>query len=325
MNIAKALKNAGKSLKSAGSSAKFKINKKAPTILMFVGGAGTVVAIGVACVKTRQLDDILSEHEKQLERIKRIEEENAKRGNNTKLAKETTAVYANTGIRMARLYALPIAIEFTSLFCIMKAHSMMTKRLATLGAAYATLDAGFREYRSRVAEKFGEEAEKKIRLGSKEIEVKKEIVDEDGNKTIATEKVEVVDPSCCDYEKLFTRANPYWDDSEDIVQYFFLQTQRELNEKLKARSHGGRVGSVVLNEAYRMHGFEPTIPGMVVGWIFDRSHPFGDNYIEFKVTKVKVVNENGELEDAYKVDYNVDGNIYKELHERDLALRVRAK
>lgn len=324
LGVLKSLKNLGAAVKGAGSSAKFKLHKNAPTILMVAGGAGTAVAMGLAIKKTMDIGDILTEHENEIRRIKQIEADYASQGKEVKLAKETTAVYTNTVFSVARLYALPLTIEGISLFCIFMSHKMMSKRVATIGAAYATLDAGFREYRKRVAEKFGEEAEKKIRLGAKEIEVEKESVDDDGNKIVTKETIEVVDKNSCDYEKLFTRANKYWDDSEDIVQFFFLQTQRQLNEKLKARSRGGRVGSLTLNEAYQMHGFEPTVPGMVVGWIYDRKQPYGDNYIELTVTKVKVVNENGELEDAYKVDYNVDGDIYKELYRRDLALRDRA-
>lgn len=314
------LKAIGSSIRNFGSGFKFQVVKNAPTILVIGGGVGTVVAMGVAISKTRQLDGIVSEHEEKIRRIKQLEA-----ANNTKLAKETTMAYVETAGNIARLYALPLTIEGASLFAIFTAHKMMNKRVATLGAAYATLDAGYREYKARVAEKYGAEEEKKLRLGTKTVTVDEETTDEDGNRVIESKTVEYVRPDQSEYRKLFTKANPYWDNSPDVIKHFFLQVERELNDKIRARARGPKgIGCVTLNEAYKLLGFEPTTPGMVIGWLRNRKDPMAKGIIELEVTEIQVMNENGVMERAYAVDFNVTGNVYQELHQLDLALQGQA-
>lgn len=316
----KGLTSIGSGIRNIGSGLKFKVHKKAPTILMVAGGVGTVVAMGVAISKTRHLDCVVAEHNEKMRRIKQIEQ-----ANNTKLAKETTKTYVETVGNIARLYALPLTIEGASLFAMFTAHKMMNKRVATLGAAYATLDAGYREYRNRVADKYGKDEEKKLRLGTQTMEIDNEKTDDDGNRIVETEKVEYVRPNTSEYRKLFTRSNPYWDNSKDVLKHFFLQVERELNDKIRARARGGKgIGWLTLNEAYKRLGFQPTTPGMVIGWLRNRKDPMAKGIIELEVTEVQVLNENGIMETAYAIDFNVTGNVYQELHELDLMSQGRA-
>jgi hypothetical protein len=72
-----------------------------------------------------------------------------------------------------------------------------------------------------------------------------------------------------------------------------------------------------------MLGFETTPAGMVCGWIFDKANPTGDNKVLFDITRVKIRNENGSIEEAYAVDFNVDGNIYNTMVQ-DLRRSSRA-
>lgn len=88
----------------------------------------------------------------------------------------------------------------------------------------------------------------------------------------------------------------------------FLRSQQNFaNDKLKANGH------LTLNDVYDMLGFHDSKAGMVVGWIYDLDHPNGDNYVEFDVKKVNLPNEQGGYEEAYAIDFNVDGNIYNEM------------
>ena len=56
---------------------------------------------------------------------------------------------------------------------------------------------------------------------------------------------------------------------------------------------------------------------MVYGWIYHKYNPFGENKVKFRIKKVHVPNENGHgYSIGYAVDFNVQGNIYKEKLKR---------
>ena len=60
--------------------------------------------------------------------------------------------------------------------------------------------------------------------------------------------------------------------------------------------------------------------GLLAGWRYRKDNPDGDNYIQFIVKKVKIPKssdpEDG-YEDAYLIDFNVDGNILEKMSDDD--------
>lgn len=316
-----------KGIKGVGYAVKTGTKRNSPKILMGVGTVGVVAAVVTACVQTRKVDDILDEHEKNMNRIKKLREKSAERGENEKFAKETAMVYGSTTMRMARVYAGPAALAIGSIACFFGANHILNKRNIALAAACTALDTSFKEYRGRVADRFGEEVEKQIRHGVTTTEVEKTITDENGDETTVKETVEVADGKEQVYQRYFTRHNPNWDHSPDNVKFFMLSAQNALNDMLKARAHTSPtgIGHVTFNEALTEFGFD--IPadgsGLVLGWIYDKRNPFGNNYIEVDVTPCKLPGEDGKLEQAYSIVFNVDGDIYREMYHRDLRSRVR--
>lgn len=302
--------------------------KHSPEILMAVGTVGVVTTTVVACVQTRKVDDILNEHEEKLNRIKNLRDRSAELGEPNNYGKETAMVYGNTTFRIARLYALPLTIGVASLFCFFGAHKILNKRFLALAAAYNTLDTGFKQYRGRVAERFGDEVEKQICNGISAKEIEEKTIDENGEEKIVKKTVTVADGAASPYVRYLTRHNQMWDRSPDVIKHRLLAEQRAANEKLKfrARSNRNHVGMLTFNELLETMGFD--VPddgsGLVVGWLYDEKHRFGDNYVEFDVTPIMLPGEDGKLEQAYAIDFNVDGNIWRELHDRDLARRELA-
>lgn len=310
-------------IKGIAYAAKCGVIKHSPEILMGVGTVGVITASVMACVQTRKLDDVLNEHEAHLDRVKNLREKSAEIGEPQNYGKETVMVYGNTTLRIARLYALPLTIGAASLICFFGAHKILNKRFLALAAAYNTLDAGFKQYRGRVTERFGEEVEKQIRYGITSKDVEETVVDENGEEKTVKKTVDVADCGSAPYVRYLTRHNKMWDRSPDVIKFRLLAEQRAANDKLKARSRTNprHVGMLTFNEVLESMDFD--IPddgsGLVVGWIYDEKHPVGDNFVEFDVTPVMLPGENGKLEQAYAIDFNVDGNIFKELHDRDLA------
>lgn len=321
------IKGITKGIKGLAYAVKAGTKRRSPEILMAIGTVGVIATTVTACVQTRKLDDVLTEHENTLDRIKTLRTKSAELGEPNNYGKETVMAYTATTLRVARLYALPLTIGAASLFCFFGAHRILKKRTLALAAAYNALDAGFKQYRGRVADRFGDEVEKQIRHGITPKEIEETIVDENGKEQIVKKTVEVADGKTSPYQKYFTRSNPNWDNSPDSIYFFFKSEQDAMNNLLKHRAYTNPkgIGVVTWNEVLERLGFEMPMDGsgLLVGWMFDAANPLGDNYIDFDVKSVMLPGEDGVLERAYSIDFNVDGNIYKELNDRDLVRRGR--
>ena len=156
-------------------------------------------------------------------------------------------------------------------------------------------------------ERFGEDVDHQLRYNFKATEVEETVIDEKGKEKKVKKTIEVADPNASEYVKYFTKSNPYWENNPEYVEMFLRSQQNYANDKLKATGH------LTLNDVYDMLGFHDSKAGMVVGWIYDLDHPNGDNYVEFDVKKVHLPDEQGGYEEAYAIDFNVDGNIYNEM------------
>lgn len=176
-----------------------------------------------------------------------------------------------------------------------------------ISAALAAATHDFKDYRNRVIERFGKEVDHQLRYNIKAEEIEETVTDEKGREKKVKKTIEVADPNVSEYVKYFTRSNPYWENNPEYVEMFLRAQQNYANDKLKATGH------LTLNDVYDMLGFHDSKAGMVVGWIYDPDHPNGDNYVEFDVKKVHLPDEQGGYEEAYAIDFNVDGNIYNEM------------
>ena len=287
----------------------FSLKKHSPEILVAAGVVGTVVSTVMACRATTKIDTILDETKEQLDKIHEYSEnpDMAEKYNAEDAKKDTGVVYAHAGVKLAKLYAPAVGLGILSLGSILASNNILRKRNAALAAAYAVVDRSFKEYRDRVVERFGEEVDHQLRYNIKATEVEETVIDEKGKEKKVKKTIEVADPNASEYVKYFTKSNPYWENNPEYVEMFLRSQQNYANDKLKATGH------LTLNDVYDMLGFHDSKAGMVVGWIYDLDHPNGDNYVEFDVKKVHLPDEQGGYEEAYAIDFNVDGNIYNEM------------
>lgn len=288
----------------------FALKKSSPEILVAVGVIGTVASAVMACKATMKIDDILEESKDKLDKIhtcaddpemeEQYSEEDAK--------KDTVLVYAHTGLKLAKLYGPALGLGIVSIGSILASNHILRKRNAALAAAYAVANRTLKDYRERVIERFGEEVDRQLRYNIKAEEIEETIMDDKGKEKKVKKKIDIADPNASGYMKYFTRSNPNWEDDTDYVEMFLRSQQNYANDKLRA------VGHLTLNEVYNMLDMQDTKAGMVVGWMYDLDHPTGDNYVEFDVKKVYLPNERGDYEEAYAIDFNVDGNIYDKMN-----------
>lgn len=287
----------------------FGLKKRRPEILVAVGVVGTVVSAVMACKATTKINTILDETKEQLDKIHEYagNPDVAEKYNAEDAKKGTAIVYAQAGVKLAKLYAPAVGLGILSISSILASNNILRKRNMAISAALAAATQDFKDYRNRVIERFGKEVDHQLRYNIKAEEIEETVTDEKGKEKKVKKSIEVADPNASGYVKYFTRSNPYWEEDSSYVEMFLRSQQNYANDKLKATGH------LTLNDVYDMLGFHDSKAGMVVGWIYDLDHPNGDNYVEFDVKKVNLPNEQGGYEEAYAIDFNVDGNIYNEM------------
>lgn len=284
--------------------------KHSPEILAGVGVVGVVGSLVLACKATTKLSDVLEESKEQLDKIKEVAADPAyeEKYSQDDAKKDTTITYVQTAMKVTKLYAPSVILCASSLGCLLASNNILKKRNAALSAAYMTVDKSFKEYRKRVADRFGEEVEKEIRYNIKAEEITK--VDEDGNEVIETVKVMdgTDDPnSYSDYARFFDESCAAWQNDAEYNLTFLKAQQQYANDLLKAR------GRLFLNEVYRMLGIDETKAGQVVGWVYNPDNPTGDNFVDFGIYNMQRERVrafvNG-YEPNILLDFNVDGVIW---------------
>jgi hypothetical protein len=202
-------------------------------------------------------------------------------------------------MKIIRLYGPSIVVGGASIAALTRSHNILNERYAAVTAAYAALDKGFKEYRARVVDKYGEDQDREFRHGSREVE----IIDEQGKKQLVTR---VGDDGPSVYARFFDPLSTSWSKEPEYNLLFLKCQQTYANDLLLARGH------VFLNEVYDMIGVPRSKAGSVVGWIITPGNRT-DNHIDFGIYNVeddKIRDFVNGREGSILLDFNVDGVIY---------------
>lgn len=288
----------------------FKIKKASPEIMVVAGVVGVVASTVMACKATTKVNDILEETRKQVDDVHNVldsdiitEEEYT----NDDAKKDLAIIYTQTGVKLIKLYAPSVIVGALSITGILASHKILKKRNVALTAAYATIDRSFKEYRGRVVERFGKELDRELRYNIKAQEIEEKTVDKDGNETIEKKTVSVVDPNMySDYARIFDNGSMGWTKDPEYNLMFLKLQQNQANDRLRAQ------GYLFLNDVYDMLGIPRTKAGQIVGWIYDKENPVGDNFVDFGIYDIyneKACDFVNGRERSIVLDFNVDGNI----------------
>lgn len=290
----------------------FKFKKHSPEILVGAGVVGVVVSAVMACKATTKLDDVLAETKDTVDKIHDVTEHPEKIPEGKEYTvedskKDLTIVYTQAGVKLVKLYGPAVVLGTVSIAAIIGGHHILRKRNIALAAAYTAVDKGFKEYRGRVLERFGEEVDRELRYNIKAKEIEKTVTDANGKETVVKETVDVADPNLTsDYARFFDDGCTGWTKDPEFNLMFLKDQQRYANDLFKSKGH------LFLNEVYDMLGIPRTQAGQVVGWIYDEKNPIGDNFIDFGIYDIADERKrsfvNG-YERTILLDFNVDGNI----------------
>lgn len=291
----------------------FQLKKHSPEILITVGAIGAVTSTILACKSTLKVNEVIDEAKTNIDDIHEATENGkTKAGKDYSIEdskKDLTIVYAQTGVKLVKLYAPAVALGVASIGCMFTSHNILRKRNVALAAAYTAVDKGFKEYRERVIERFGKDVDRELKYNIKAKEIEETVTDEKGNEKKVKTTVEVADPNLpSPYSKFFDEACPEWHKNPEYNLMFLRGQQRWANDVLTSR------GYLFLNEVYQALGIPETEAGQVVGWIYDPDNPDhkGDNYVDFNIYDLHREKSrdfvNG-YERSILLDFNVDGEI----------------
>ena len=291
------------------SSTQYQVKKHSPEILMIAGIAGTIIGTVLACKATTKVSEIIEEKNKNVEDVHTCLEKKSNEYTEEDSKKDLTIIYAQTGVKLFKLYAPAIGVMTLSFASIIAGHKVLKKRNIAIAAAYAAIDKGFKQYRKNVIEEFGEGVDQQMRFGLKSKEIKKK--DKDGKTVKETEYY--IDPDAnpldniSEYARFFDAASSNFAKDPEYNMMFLRRQQDYANEMLKSRGH------LFLNEVYDLLEIPRSKAGQVVGWVYDKNgNTKGDNYVDFGLYR----NDQGTrrfvngLEYNILLDFNVDGVIY---------------
>ena len=305
------------------SKTKFKLQKHSPEILVVAGVIGTVVGAIMACKATTKVNSILESASSDIDAIhdcmenKSLTEDYSEEEGK----KELMAVYAQTAVKFVKLYAPSVLIGALSITSILASNNMLRKRNVALAAAYATIDEGFKKYRNRVIERFGEQVDRELKYNLKVKKFKEKEVDPETGKEKKVEKTAFVvnQSDISDYARFFEKytvdedgnsiVNPHWDENNEYNLMFLKAQENYANDLLRAKKR------LFLNEVYEMLGLPRTKAGQIVGWVYDPDNPKADSYVDFGIYSDNLSYSdyvNG-FDPAILLDFNVDGNIWEKM------------
>jgi len=287
----------------------FQLKKHSPEILVIAGVVGVVTSAVMACKATTKVSEILDQTKEDVDKIHGVlaDESLSEEYTIEDSRKDLAVVYAQTGIKLVKLYGPSVLLGALSITGILASNNILRKRNVALAAAYATIDKGFKEYRSRVVERFGEEIDRELKYNIKAKKIEEIVVDENGKEKKVKSTINVADPNTySDYARFFDDGCKYWEKNSESNLFFLKSEQNFANDRLRAR------GYLFLNEVYERLGIPTTKAGQIVGWVYNPDQPNGDNYVDFgiyDIFKEKARDFVNGYERSILLDFNVDGNI----------------
>lgn len=298
-------------IKSAANALTRKVGRQAlvakkhsPKVMFALGVVGVGATVVLACKATLKAEEVLDEIQSDLDRIETAKAANIPSYTEREYKKDLVTAYTKGVLKFGKLYGPSLLVGIASIAALTGSHVVLNNRLTGVTAAYAALDKGFRAYRERVVNEFGEEKDREFRHGAVEREI---VVETEQGPEVTKIKEAGSTPGYSIYAKVFDKNSRNWDQRPEYNLIFLRAQQNYANDQLKANGH------LLLNDVYESLGMPRTKEGCVVGWVLDNPRG-GDNYVDFGIWSDKdmdrflsfMTDRNG----AIWIDPNVDGVVY---------------
>lgn len=283
-----------------------RISKHAPTILSVTASAGVIATGYLAWKAGTRFEDVegrdWDRRKECLRNADTIPDEDV-----PKIERKNRILFILDTVRTVAPAAIVGAATITMIYF---SNSISKKRLAAIGAAYATLQTAFDGYKRTMVEALGKESVEKI-LKPKLPNVGKsaeEILSSDNKSDAAHVSDAVVNSlkALSPYARIIAEeSSTCWDPNEDYTSQNLAAVQLWANRRLERKGH------LFLNEVFDQLGLSRTREGAVVGWLKNGE---GDNYVsfgDFDASIYRVPSDDYTRVDSnFIVDFNVDGVIW---------------
>ena len=283
-----------------------RISKHAPTILSVTASAGVIATGYLAWKAGTRFEDVEGrDWDRRKECLKNAD--NIPDEDVPKIERKNRILFILDTVRTVAPAAIVGVATITMIYF---SNSISKKRLAAMGAAYATLQTAFDGYKRTMVEALGKESVDKI-LKPKLPNVGKsaeEILSSDNKSDAANVSDAVVNSlkALSPYARIIAEeSSTCWDPNEDYTSQNLAAVQLWANRRLERKGH------LFLNEVFDQLGLSRTREGAVVGWLKNGE---GDNYVsfgDFDASIYRVPSDDYTRVDSnFIVDFNVDGVIW---------------
>ena len=283
-----------------------RISKHAPTILSVTASAGVIATGYLAWKAGTRFEDVegrdWDRRKECLRNADMIPDEDV-----PKIERKNRILFILDTVRTVAPAAIVGAATITMIYF---SNSISKKRLAAMGAAYATLQTAFDGYKRTMVEALGKESVDKI-LKPKLPNAGKsaeEILSSDNKSDAANVSDAVVNSlkALSPYARIIAEeSSTCWDPNEDYTSQNLAAVQLWANRRLERKGH------LFLNEVFDQLGLSRTREGAVVGWLKNGE---GDGYVsfgDFDASIYRVPSDDYTRVDSnFIVDFNVDGVIW---------------
>lgn len=307
----------------ASSNFTYKLRRKKPEILIVTG---TIAVIGSVISMWNTKEKVTKVLDKHDESIKMIHEkkESTELVTKSEINKLTTKTYIKTGIGVVRAVAPTVILLSSGLTCIFLSHKTLKSEKAGIIAAYNILDTSFRNYRERVIDELGEDADERFRHGVTTKKIDDVYVDDDGKKHKVKKEIKTISNAPSDYARIFDKEHLDYHRYEYEgcyamnANFMWLRgVESDLNRKLNLYHQ------LTLNDVYRALRLPESKAGAFVGWR-DVLHGGKDGYISFGIDwdnpdgSILYYDDVAEIGNDYGIllDFNVDGIILDDEYDR---------
>ncbi|OLA11403.1 MAG: hypothetical protein BHV90_00080 [Clostridiales bacterium 42_27] len=265
----------------------YKLKKASPTIMIVGAAIGGVTATVLACKATIKAQDILTEHNARVESIHTAKQQiesgeiqlsEGETYTEKDYKSDITTTYVQTGLKLAKVYAPAVTLGAVSLGCMFGSHHIMSKRNASLTAAYIALDKAFEEYKSRVSDRFGSRVQEEL-----EHNIKAKSTNEQGVEETIKEYKDIAMQHTSPYTCIFDETVDTWQPDNMLNRNYLFLMEQAANKRLRIQGH------LFLNDVLASLGTHggvtmKTPEGQIVGWLYDPNDPTRQNHVDFGVT-----------------------------------------
>lgn len=274
------------------SKTTFKLKKASPTIMIVGAAIGGVTAAVLACKATIKAQDILNEHNTAVKTIHTTKEQieqgviqldEGESYTEKDFKNDITTTYVQTGLKLAKVYAPAVTLGAVSLGCMFGSHHIMSKRNASLTAAYIALDKAFAEYKSRVSNRFGSRVQEELEHNIKAVELESKSTNEQGVEETIKEYKDIAMQHTSPYTCIFDETVDTWQPDNMMNRNYLFLMEQSANKRLRIQGH------LFLNDVLASLGTHggvtlKTPEGQIVGWIYDPNDPTRQSHVDFGVT-----------------------------------------